>query len=370
MQIVDSPKAKWIKSENYNSVLDKETGFFARWGKTQNENPDFGPLEIFDLEISTVCHGIPKKGSTIPVPCSFCYKSNTKVGDNMSLETFTTLFSKLPPTLGQIAFGIGDLDGNPDLMDILWHTRNCGVIPNITTNGYGLDDEWTKKLVEVLGAVAVSRYENKDICYDAVKKFTDAGMKQVNIHMVLSEESIDDCFELIDDAVTDPRLSKLNAIVFLTLKPKGKRNKWNPCLDIEKYKKLINYAFEKKVGIGMDSCGSKRFLMAVKDHPRFEEFSQMVESCESTLFSGYANVDGVFFPCSFTEGEAGWETGINLLEIEDWNKDVWFHPRVKEFRQRNLDSTDESICSDCRSCVTFPELYGTKKVIPILCKGE
>lgn len=367
-------KIKRVVSPNYNYHFNGVTGEFARWGATFEDNPKSGALEIFDLEVSEVCSGIPSIGSDVAVPCSFCYKTNTRVGRLMSFDTFKTIFNKLPQTLTQIAFGIGDIGAHgdyndSDLVRMFQYCRNNdwnpGVVPNLTINGWGLTDEWADTLVANCGAIAVSRYANKDVCYDAVKKLTDRGLTQTNIHMVVSEESMDACYDLVNDSMNDPRLAKLNAIVFLTLKPKGKRNKWNTVLDINKYRDLINYAMDNGVRVGMDSCGAKKFLVAMKDHKNFDQFCQLVESCESTLFSGYANVLGHFYPCSFTEEEPGWETGIDLTQIEDFNRDVWQDKRVVAFREANLATTDETVCSDCRSCVTFPELNGDKKVIPI-----
>jgi MoaA/NifB/PqqE/SkfB family radical SAM enzyme len=94
-----------------------------RWGKTKEDDPnysEFGP-EIVDIEISEVCtHG-----------CTFCYKSNIKVGRNMSLDTYKEVLKKLPKTVTQIAFGIGDIDGNPDLFPIL-AAHKSRHRPNIT----------------------------------------------------------------------------------------------------------------------------------------------------------------------------------------------------------------------------------------------
>lgn len=355
---------KLARSKNYNYSFNTKNGQFIRWGNTKDDNPDFGPLEIMDMEVSTKCEGIPFPGKTVPVPCKFCYKGNTKRGTNMSFETFKTIFDKLPTTLTQIAFGIGGLESNPDLMKMMEYCRhndvNPNVVPNITINGYGLTDEWALKLKSVVGGIAVSRYENKDVCYDAVKKLTDVGIIQTNIHQVVAEESLASCYQVIDDVVNDPRLSKLKAIVFLTLKPKGPRNRWNTVKNINEYRKLISYAFERKIGIGFDSCSAPTFLASMKSHPSFDRFSQLSESCESTLFSGYVNVDGKFFPCSFTEGEYGWEEGIDLTKIESFNKDVWNNSRVVEFRKKNLATTLTHICGDCRTCVTFPDLYDIK----------
>lgn len=346
-------------SEGYNFQFNSKNGEFARWGKTVNDDPKWGMLEIFDLEISEVCHGIPKPGTDTPVVCGFCYKTNSPVGTNMSFETFKDIFNKLPRTLTQIAFGIGDIWSNPDLVKIMDYCRdndyNPGVVPNLTTNGYGLTDEWVKTLAERCGGVAVSRYENYDVCYDAVEKLTAAGIEQVTIHQLLSVETYDQCIQAIDDCANDPRLNKLKAILFLTLKPKGKRNTNSILKDVEKYRKLVEYAIEKQVDIGFDSCSAPIFLMAMKDHPNFKNFSMMSESCESNRFSGYANAEGIYWHCSFTENQEGWK-GIDLKKINDFQKDVWMAPEVVRFRDKLLCQDNKHIDSECYLCPVF-DLY-------------
>ena len=44
MLISETPKKKLICSKEYNYRFDKETGFFARWGKTKEEDPLFSPF--------------------------------------------------------------------------------------------------------------------------------------------------------------------------------------------------------------------------------------------------------------------------------------------------------------------------------------
>ena len=122
---------------------------------------------------------------------------------------------------------------------------------------------------------------------------------------------------------------------------------------------------DKNVGVGFDSCSAKTFLLAMKDHKHFNKFVDMAESCESTRFSGYANVEGHFFPCSFTEGEGVWKEGIDLTKIEDFNKDVWQHEKTVAFRNKLCSTTDKSICEDCMECVTFPQIHGNNKFIPV-----
>lgn len=337
---------KTVRSKGYNYNFDYKTGLFVRWGKTQQDDPLYSPFgpEIADIEISTVCNGLGK-------PCSHCYKSNTGCGENMSFDTFKKLFHKLPKNLTQIAFGIGDIDANPDLFKIFEYCRTNeynSVVPNVTINGYKLTDSIAQKLAKYCGAVAVSRYNPKDCCYDAVKKLTDLGMTQVNIHMLVSEETYENCLEVLKDTKSDPRLEKLNAVVFLTLKPKGKRNHYRSVTDLEKYKNLINMAFKNKVRIGFDSCFAPLFLEVVKNYPNYKSLEILAEPCESMLFSIYINTEGKTSPCSFTEGEVGYE-GLDVVGCKDFKTDIWNHPTTKAFREKLLNNK----CGSCRGCPAF-----------------
>ena len=332
--IAESKNYKILKSPTYNYVFDYRNGNFMRWGKTKEDNPQysiFGP-ELIDIEISTIC----KKA------CKWCYKSNTAKGTYMSFSKFVKLFEKFPKTLTQIAFGIGDIAANPDMWAIMEYCRFNKVIPNVTINGEGITDEIARRLVRYCGAIAVSNYSDK--CYDVVKKLTDLGHTQINIHALLCQETYDKCFKLIDDSIKDERLKKLNAMVFLWLKPKGKRNQFHAINSLSKYKKLVDYAFLKKARIGFDSCSANAFLKTIKERSDYKQIEMMVEPCESTLFSYYINVEGIGYPCSFTEGEKGFK-GINVLKSKNFMKDVWFAKETLLFREAN--------CKNCRECQAF-----------------
>lgn len=323
---------KKLVSENVNYIFNKRNGFMAVYGKTTEDNAEFSPFGPFiaDIELSTVCRN----------GCPFCYKDNKNIGKNMSLETFKIIFNKLPKVLTQIAFGIGDIESCPDLFPIMNYCRNNDynyVVPNITINK--CNEEQAQQLSEVCGAVAVSLYDY-DTCYNSVKLLTDKGMTQVNIHVVVSEESFEKCMKVIDDAKTDPRLEKLNAIVFLMLKNKG-RGATYKLISKEKYKQLVSYALNKKINIGFDSCSAFSFLNAVEDRTKYEKYS---EECESTRFSMYINVDGKYNHCSFAEnGE-----GLDVLNCNNFLRDIWFHPEVVAFRNKSIENSKKDI-----SCQLF-----------------
>ena len=338
--LIDSDKLKIFKSENYNYSFDKKTGFFARWGKTQDDDPDFAPSpEILDLEITTICSG--PNGT----PCPFCYKSNTLNGTYMNFETYKKLFEKLPKTITQIAYGAdATLTSNPDWYNIFKYTKEHGIIPNVTVAN--ISDETADKIASVCGATAISRYSNKNWCYDSVKKLTDRGMTQVNIHQLVATETYDQIIETINDIKVDERLSKLNAIVFLSLKQKGRGEHFHT-LDYDKFKYIIKLCRELEINFGFDSCSAPKVFEALKDEPDFKQIEQCIEPCESSCFSSYINTEGDFYPCSFSEGTGDWKQGLSVLKSDNFVKDIWQHDKTKAFREKLCKNKDSNACRNC-----------------------
>ena len=346
MMIKETPSEKFIQSESFNHYFDKVTGFAATWGKTKEENPDFCPFGPLLADIEIVVDGCPKgKSGKI---CNFCYKGNsTGVPRYMSLETFKTIFYKLPKTIGQIAFGITSVNANPDTYAIMEFCRDNGVIPNVTISGRdNLTDNQIEALVSLLGACAFSIYqEDKDQCYDLIYRFAKAGLKQQNIHYMISLESIDFAYEVINDIKTDDRLYNINAIVFLSLKPKNRGALYHQ-LPQEEFTKLFQHCMKNGISYGADSCGAHKTLNAMTDVQR-KQFGNSIQDCESTRESMYVDYLGNFFPCSFIAGEELniWKTGIDLLTITDFSKDVWYHPSVVSFRDKVM--TCNKNCGNC-----------------------
>lgn len=332
---------KIFRSPQYNYVFDGKTGFFARWGETQNDDPVYSPFgpEILDLEISAGrCAG----------NCPECYKANGPGNAvHMTMPTFKALLDKFKLGdkyfLTQIAFGITDTGSNPDFWRILEYSRNEGIIPNYTTHGFDVTPGIAQRTKELCGAVAVS-YHKHNACLHAVREFIRAGCPQVNIHFILYRNSVKRAFKLID-AVKD--IDGVNAVVFLRYKPKGRNaGEFAQCTP-DQLRSLYNYAVDNGVGIGFDSCNAPYVLRYCGLSKGQEQF---VEPCESGLFSSYINVHGEFFPCSFCEGEPGWETGIPVLDYDNF-LDVWHSDKVKKWRRLLLDN--------CRECILF-DLEGEK----------
>lgn len=347
--ILDVTGGKVCSSDNYNYMFNKKDGQFKRWGSTEFDDPQFSPIgpEILDLEITS--------GYCPNNNCKFCYKenSNNKTPVNMSFEEFKNIFNKMKLNLTQIAFGITGVQTNKDFIKMLKYTRKNGVVPNFTLSGIDLTDKLAKEISKYIGGLAVSVYEtDKTIGYKTVNIFTSLGIKQTNIHAMISKETLEFVYEILNDIKKEDKLKNLNAIVFLGVKPKGRaKNNFNP-LTHEQYKDLISYCFKNEINFGFDSCSAPKFENCISkmDLPKNKKrsFLTMSEPCESCLFSSYVNVHGDFYPCSFTEGEKDWGNGLSVLKCENFLKDIWYNKKVEKFRK--------TLLNNCRFCPTFKEI--------------
>lgn len=354
-QLIVAEKLKRFRSPNYNFYFNKDTGLFIRWGKSTTDDPVCAPApEILDLEISTICGGIDG------IPCTHCYKSNTASGTNMSLDTFKKIFHKIPTNLTQIAFGIGDIHANPDLYPIMKYcTTNTynKVVPNITINGAHMIPNDYKMLASFKGAVSVSRYNPPEVCYEAVEKLIDAGVNQVNIHCLLSEETAGNCISTVMYVKEHKKLKDKVAVVFLALKEKGKRNAYHVWQDHDEIQAFYKYVKESGVIFGFDSCGAPGVL---RNHERYGFTPETIEPCESGLFSLYIDVNGIAYPCSFCEGETNADIkairGLDVLGCNDFLQDIWYHEDMIAWRDLLLNSTSKCDCNfkgQCRKCPVF-----------------
>jgi len=188
-----------------------------------------------------------------------------------------------------------------------------------------------------------------DLAYDAIYELTNRGMTQVNIHYMISEETYDQAFEIMKDIKTDPRLAKLNALVFLSLKPKGRSEGRFHQLDQVKFDGMIKYALDNQIPFGFDSCSAQKVNKYIdKQDGKLDALKQHVEPCESTLYSLYIDVNGDFYPCSFSLDIKGWEKGLSVIECKDFLKDVWFNEKTKQFRNNVIQ---------CRGCGQSCSIY-------------
>jgi len=334
---------KSFRSTEYNYDFRYNDGKMISWGKSLVDDPGRAPVpNILDMEISTICRH----------NCPFCYKSNNPNGKNMSFDTFKRILDVQSKGLTQIALG-SDYTGmaNPDVLKMMDYAREHNVIPNITV-GY-VSDETADEFAKRVGAIAISVYEDKNKAYDSVKRMTDRGIKQTNIHFMIAEETYDRCMEVLNDITTDERLKSLNAIVLLSLKTKGRGIGYHP-LSQDKLDNLCKFATEHKIGLGFDSCSSLKAIRALG-----ESVKESVIPCEASRESSYINVEGYYYPCSFMEKEYNnamdWTKGINVLECNstaEYLEKVWNNQKTLDFKDI-LDSTCNCNEYNCRTCLMF-----------------
>jgi MoaA/NifB/PqqE/SkfB family radical SAM enzyme len=332
LRVVDVYGLKICRSSDYNYIFNQHNGSFMRWGVNKDDDPSSSPSpEILDLEISS--------GGDCLGNCKFCYKCNG--GDqptyNMTFEQFKNIFHKVNANnlLTQIAFGIMNIGTNPDFFKMMEYARYHGVIPNYTCHGLDVTPEIAQRTANLCGAVAVSLV-NKEKTYNAIQMFLNCKMKQVNIHYMLSEETYNKAFKVVDNIASDPRLKGFNAIVFLQYKSKGRNpDDFHSVLDIEKYQKLTQYCDERNIRYGFDSCSANLYLESIKGTEHFDKLSTFVEPCESGLFSSYINYKGEFVYCSFAEGV---EKEMDVLGCKDFIHDIWNSDQIIEWRKRLLSN--------------------------------
>jgi hypothetical protein len=170
-------------------------------------------------------------------------------------------------------------------------------------------------------------------------------MDQVNIHFMLSAERMGEAMQLVEDVSKDSRTCLLNAIVFLQYKPKGSNTDlFSSVPSMEAYKELTKHCEALGVPYGFDSCSAPLYMASIEDDPLRDRKMQMVEPCESGLFSSYINVDGMFYVCSFAEGEDDWVEGIDVMQCEtpaDFLEQVWYNERLVEWRERLASNNRE-----------------------------
>lgn len=80
---------KHMISPDYKYIFDDKTGFFMRWGKNLDDDPEFSPIgpEILDYEISEICSQGCKMcfvpGTVVLTSDGICDIENLEIGDEV-----------------------------------------------------------------------------------------------------------------------------------------------------------------------------------------------------------------------------------------------------------------------------------------------
>lgn len=325
---------KVFKNDKYELSFNSKTGLEVLKGINGNEDPFMTDLPtMLDCGIMGHCKN----------NCEFCYQGD-KYQENMKLEDFKQIIDELKYHTNQVALGgRGNPEDHKDFKEILKYSRENGIVPNYTTAGNYITPEIVQISKEYSGAVAISFY-NRPFTYKALDMFIEGEVK-TNIHLIYSSKSHDLAMRILKgEDVWDNKinLKKLNAIIFLLFKPKGKGAnlpEWFPLKNqIEEFGHLIGKA-KTKFKIGVDSCLINHIL-------KFADFNEQqrmsVDTCESGRMSVYITPDMKLVPCSFADHDL-YGCDIKNHKI----KDVW--EKAKPFQKFR-----EILKENSKSC---PALY-------------
>lgn len=115
--LTETKTSKHLRSETYNFDFDKKSGFFARWGRTKEDDPQAGLPEIADIEITTKCSG---PGGKL---CKFCSPAGTMVH---------TIDGNIPIELISVGSIVKSFDGenivNNEVVEIYKHSNATELI--------------------------------------------------------------------------------------------------------------------------------------------------------------------------------------------------------------------------------------------------
>lgn len=278
-----------FEGKKYLVLFDKKNGLELTFGDSFNSEYPF----LLDIGIMGNCKN----------NCSFCYQGSIDK-DNMSLDDYKDIINQSKDYVTQVALGgKGDPNLHPNFEEIIDYTINNNIVPNYTTSGINL----TFNQVEIskkCGAVAVSDYD-KYFTYNALNSLISNEIK-TNIHFLFSKDRFERALQVINGIdIWHKRfdIKKLNAVIFLLLKPKGNASNLNNLVpDDKEIEIFINYIRKnsKKLPfkIGMDSCLVNR----IKNLTSLTEDEELLlDTCEASRFSAYITQDKKLLPCSFAD---------------------------------------------------------------------
>ena len=307
---------------SFNSFFNPRTGEYLRTGILDEDEKDTG-IDAFmssfphllDVGIMGHCsHGLSGRCSAAG---THCYQSGASIQqENMTLEDFKTIVDQSRGQVFQFALGgRGDPDQHEDFEEILSYCRENGIVPNMTTSGYLLDESKAALIGKYCGAAAVSWYRN-DYTFRAIDLLSDTGI-HVNLHFVLSRRTLEEAIKLIEDRQIH---QKINRIVFLLYKPVGQATDE----DILPYDERTRYFFsliDTEYGlakIGFDSC----CVPGVLNSTHIVDPS-CYDACEAGRFSAYVTPDMQFLPCSFDQSQQ-WAVSLRTHSLKQaWSSDAF-----------------------------------------------
>jgi len=271
--------------------------------------------------------------------CKGCY--NTREDDDQKdipLDRAKAVIDKLS-ALGvfSLSFGGGEPTLHPRILEIAEYARQKQVLPNMTTNGLTMTEQFAKEC-SVFGNVHFSIHKLQDMnhVFQAINIYRKATGKKPGLNLLLTTETLPH----LDDILTSARTAGIKKVLFLRYKTTVKNidtQELSPDKELEELPIRL-----KKLN------KSNLRLMFLFDCSLFEVMAEQGYSDMKTYqkydsrgcFGGNSyiaiDVDGMYKPCSF------WHESIGSLL--DLNFDNWIHDTGLN-RFRNMRKSES--CAHC-----------------------
>jgi radical SAM protein with 4Fe4S-binding SPASM domain len=271
--------------------------------------------------------------------CQGCY--NTCEDDkpkDISMDKAKAVIDKLSE-LGvfSLSFGGGEPTLHPGVFDIAAYARDRQVLPNMTTNGLTMTEQFAEKC-SVFGNIHFSIHKPQDLNHviPAISIYRKATGKKPGLNLLLTTETVPH----LDDVLRKVRRAGIKKVLFLRYKTTGKnKDVQGLCID-----KNINEIPERlkqlqkvnKRMMFLYDCS----LFEVLAENGFSDLNTYRKFDNNGCLGGNAyiaiDINGMYKPCSFWHEPFG--------DVLDIDFDYWVNnSQLNDFRDMRKDRS----CSDC-----------------------
>ncbi len=288
-----------------------------------------------------------------PSECPGCYmgslnNSKLKLSDKDSFNTAIKIADALVELkIFHVALGGGESFSTPWFTDLAEYFRAKGIIPNVTTNGYYINEDIIEKC-RVFGQINVSldgisdndnplratgHFEKAD---SAIKLLKQNGIR-VGINCIISRHN----FDSLDNIVKYASKHRLKDIEFLRFKPAGRGKDIYHEMALTKeqgkalFPKMKKLSWRYRMNLKLD-CSFTPFVCYHKPSKKVLEYFSIL-GCDAGNWLVGVNPDGNVSPCSFIEDVE--------IDYKDINKKWSEKETFKAFRA--WDKNPGGKCSEC-----------------------
>jgi len=301
--------------------------------------------EIVHVEVTKRC----------PLNCKHCYSADREsCEEELTAKQMKELIDILAEmNVFQIAFGGGEPFSREDFLEIARYAYDCGIIPNVTTNGVLIENYMDK--LDIFGQINVSLDGADEETYFRVRECkafrqalkavkTLAGSFDVGINVVVTRhnfEKLQDIFELAEEL-------GVREVMLIRVKPVGRCEECYEDLrlsrsQLNRLDSTIRALLDYDVALRVD-CAFMPFLNVD------ENVMIGMQGCDCGISSLAVKADGKVVPCSFLNYNLGYYTDI---------KRIW--DGMDEFRNYTVEE-----CNGCDKveicrggCRVFGEKFGS-----------